>query len=83
ERVIADVRNRTGRLIDSQDEVGGWPLLRTRGVRADSDRDGMADAWEGAHGLDPGDPADGAQDRDRDGYTNLEEYINSLVPTVG
>jgi hypothetical protein len=83
ERVIADVRNRTGRLIDSQDEVGGWPILRTRGVRRDSDGDGMADVWEAAHGLDPEDPKDGLKDRDGDGYTNLEEYINSLVAAAG
>ena len=79
ERVIADVRNRTGRLIDSQDEVGGWPILRTRDVRPDSDRDGMSNQWEKAHGLDPSNPADGPLDRDGDGYTNLEEYLNALV----
>ncbi len=79
ERVIADVRNRTGRLIDSQDEVGGWPILKTRDVRPDSDRDGMPDAWEKAHGLDADDPTDGPLDRDGDGHTNLEEYLNALV----
>ncbi len=79
ERVIADVRNRTGRLIDSQDEVGGWPILKTRDVRPDSDRDGMSNQWEKAHGLDPSNPADGPLDRDGDGYTNLEEYLNALV----
>lgn len=26
-RVVADVRNRTGRIIDSQNDVGGWPDL--------------------------------------------------------
>jgi hypothetical protein len=52
-------------------------------VRRDSDGDGMPDDWEAAHGLDSDHVADGAQDRDGDGYTNLEEYINSLVPTVG
>jgi len=83
ERVIADVRNRTGRRIDSQDEVGGWPILKTRAVRPDADRDGMPDKWEAAHGLDPDDPADGPQDRNHDGYTNLEKYLNALVPTVG
>ena len=83
ERVIADVRNRTGGLIDSQDEVGGWPILKTRAVRHDSDRDGMPDEWETAHGLDPDDAADGPQDRDDDVYTNLEECINALVPTIG
>ena len=45
---------------------------------ADTDHDGMPDAWEKAHGLDPHDPADRNGDRDGDGYTNLEEYLNSL-----
>lgn len=31
------------------------------------DRDGMADEWESAHGLDPSDPADRNGDRDGDG----------------
>jgi hypothetical protein len=39
----------------------------------------MPDAWEAAHGLNPEDPADSAADRDGDGYTNLEEYLNSLA----
>lgn len=47
---------------------------------ADTDRDGMADAWESANGLDPSDPEDRNGDRNGDGWTNLEEYINSLVP---
>lgn len=29
--------------------------------------------------LNPNDAADGPQDRDADGYTNVEEYLNSLV----
>jgi len=47
---------------------------------ADVDRDGMADAWETAVGLDPADPEDRNGDRNGDGWTNLEEYVNSLVP---
>lgn len=77
-RVIDDVRNRRGRLIDSQEQVGGWPALRSTPASLDRDHDGMPDAWETAHGLNPNDPADGRADRDGDGYTNLEEYINSL-----
>jgi hypothetical protein len=79
-RVVDDVRQRRGRLIDSQSEVGGWPALRSAPAPLDRDRDGMPDAWETAHGLDPSNPADRNADRDRDGYTNLEEYLNSLVP---
>ena len=73
-RVTDDVRNCRGRLINSQGEVGGWPLLRSTPAPMDSDHDGIPDAWEKAHGLNPADPAD----RDSDGYTNLEEYLNSL-----
>ena len=49
-------------------------------VPADTDQDGMPDAWEQAHGLDPNDAADRNADRNADGWTNLEEYINSLAP---
>ena len=75
-RVTENVRKRQGRLIDSQSEVGGWPKLRSAPAPADTDRDGMPDAWEKAHGLDPANPAD--RNADRDGYTNLERYLNSL-----
>jgi hypothetical protein len=46
----------------------------------DSDRDGMPDSWESSHGLAPSDPEDRNRDRNGDGWTNLEEYINSLAP---
>ena len=39
----------------------------------------MADEWERALGLDPDDPSDGNDDRSNNGFTNLEEYLNSLV----
>ena len=45
-----------------------------------SDRDGMPDAWEREHGLDPGDGGDHRGDRDGDGYTNIEEWLNGTVP---
>ncbi len=77
-RVIADVRNRTGKLIDSPREVGGFPPLRSGPAPADRDRDGIPDAWETARGLDPANPADGRQPA-ADGYTHLEHYLNSLV----
>jgi hypothetical protein len=46
----------------------------------DSDHDGMPDEWEKAHGLNPNDPTDRNSVRDRDAYTNLEKYLNSLCP---
>ncbi|MBI5693803.1 MAG: pectate lyase [Verrucomicrobia bacterium] len=77
-RVVADLRTRRGRLLNSPAQVGGWPVLRPGPPQLDQDRDGMADAWELAHGLNPRDPSDCNGDRNADGYTNLEEYLNSL-----
>ena len=78
ERVVGDVRNRRGKVIDSPREVGGWPVLRSHPAPVDTDRDGMPDAWELAHGLDPKNAADGAAVA-ANGYTHLENYLNSLV----
>ncbi|MDZ7373478.1 MAG: pectate lyase [candidate division KSB1 bacterium] len=80
ERIVREVMERSGCLIDSQWEVGGWPVYRSARPPRDSDRDGMPDDWERAHRLDPHEPADAAADRDGDGYTNIEEYLNSLAP---
>jgi hypothetical protein len=79
-RVIADVRQGRGKVIDSQKEVGGWPELRSAPAPKDSDGDGIPDAWESAHGLNPNDPADQKKADGGDGYTNLEKYLNSLAP---
>lgn len=84
QRVVASVRNRSGRLIDSQRDVGGWPQLARGTPWADRDGDGMPDAWEQARRLNPGDPRDGNGDADGDGYTNIEEWLNALAaPAMG
>jgi hypothetical protein len=84
ERVIENIRDGVGRIIDSQKEVGGWDPYpeERRPVGWDTDGDGMPDAWENANGLDPQDPEDRNGDRDGDGYTKLEDYLNSLVPDM-
>ncbi|HLL31647.1 MAG TPA: pectate lyase [Allosphingosinicella sp.] len=82
-RVIETVRGGTGSLIDSQKQVGGWPELAAGSPWQDSDGDGMPDDWERAQSLDPADPADGNADRDGDGYTELEEWLNALVERRG
>ena len=85
-RVMESVR--TGRptfgdgIIKSPADVGGWPEYRSDAIPPDADRDGMSDAWESAHGLDPADPADASKDADRDGYTAIEEFLNGTDPTA-
>ena len=69
-------------IIDSPATVGGWPELKTLRAPAESDGDGMPDEWEAKYGLNPHDASDGSKDKDGDGYTNVEEYLNGTDPTV-
>ena len=73
--------------INSQDEVvyadgtTGFPVLNSLEAPADTDGDGMPDEWETANGLDPNDASDGPATAEN-GYTNLENYLNSLVAHI-
>ncbi len=74
-RVINDVKAGTGKIIDDPSQVGGW-ITPAAGVPCtDSDHDGMPDAWELGNGFNPN-ISDGSADKDADGYTNVEEYLN-------
>ena len=67
--------------INSQNDAGGWPALAPGNPIVDSDGDGMSDTWEDANGCDPTDPSDASEIGD-DGYTNIENYLNSLVRNI-
>lgn len=77
-RLVQHVRTHTGAIIDSQKQVGGWPVLRSAPPPLDTDRDGLPDDWETRHGLDPRQPADAAA-ISRTGYPHLEDYLNALA----
>jgi len=81
-RIIESFKRNTGKILDSQDEVGGYQPLKSGKPPLDTDADGMPNEWEKTHGLNPADASDGVKDRDSDGYTNIEEYINGLVASV-
>ncbi len=73
---VSDPSKKCG-IIDSQDDVGGWPVLNSIPAPADSDHDGMPDKWEKKNGLNP----NSADDRNKlaeDGYTMLEKYLNGI-----
>jgi hypothetical protein len=74
-RIVAGVRNRSGRIIDRADEVGGLGEIDAGTPWLDSDGDGLPDDWETAHGSDPANPTDGATDPDGDGHTLLEDWL--------
>ena len=79
-RVIQEVLNGQGRIIDDPSDVGGWINAVGGTAYVDADRDGMSDLWEQQNGLNTNDPEDRNEDPDNDGYTNLEEFLNSTDP---
>ena len=77
QRIVKDIQNNSGRIIKSQEDVGGWPELKSVKAPADTDLDGMPDKWEKENGLNPKDASDRNIFVDN-GYTMLEKYLNSL-----
>ncbi len=66
-------------IITHPSQVGGYPEYRGQPY-TDTDADGLPDAWETAHGLDPLDPRDATADANGDGYLNVEDFLNGLDP---
>ncbi|MDF2380941.1 hypothetical protein JMG10_05680 [Nostoc ellipsosporum NOK] len=61
-------------------QVGGYPEYKGKPYK-DSDNDGIPDEWERKNGLNPNNAADASQlSKSKSGYTNIEEYLNSVVP---
>jgi autotransporter-associated beta strand protein len=80
-RITNDVRTNTGAVINDAAQIAAEynalvtaPTV-TRPAGFDADNDGMADAWEVAHG---GTSLSPTGDFDSDGYSNIEEYANDL-----
>lgn len=91
-RIVEEVRNGTATysgsktgypgILDSQEDVGGWPLLQSLPPPLDTDNDGMPDDWEIERKLDP--LVANASGRDLStGYDNVEVYINWLADEHG
>jgi len=88
-RIIKDVENGTGRIIDVQggfphgtpfeQTINAWPALKLVAAPSDTDKDGIPDAWEKNHGLNPADPKDASTQTLQKGYMNIEVYIHSLA----
>jgi pectate lyase len=76
-KLIKEYKAGTGIIPKSENDVGGFPTIDPGAACVDSDHDGIPDAWEIAHGLNPKNPSDGAK-LNPDGYTNLEHFLNGL-----
>ena len=77
-RIVKSVQDKTGTY--RVNTSGPWPDLASGAPvpQQDCDHDGMPDAWEKAHGLDPNNNGDGAAVA-ANGYTNVENYLNELA----
>lgn len=72
----------SGSLINNENYFGGIGTVSGGSAPVDTDKDGMPDSWELSHGLNPNYSSDAGIDLNGDGYTNIEEYINSLVSSA-
>ena len=82
------VTKKKGR-IDLVSDVNGYTEetfgTGSREAGFDTDNDGIPDAWENANGLNPNDPSDAKLytiDTEKQWYTNIEVYANSLVEDI-
>ncbi len=90
-RIVNDVLNgtftapgsngSTNGMIDSQDDVGGWPELISLEPPVDTDADGMPDSWEIEMKLDP-DVANANGKNLSTAYDDVEVYFNSIVKEI-
>ena len=75
-RVINEMQSRTGTV---GRQSASFPSLSTNtNFPQDTDNDGMPNAWESSHGLNPNNPSD-RNTIASNGYTNLENYLNELA----
>lgn len=81
QRIVDDVMIGNGNIVDSQNQVGGWPNYPGGFYPLDMDNDGIPNEWETAHGINPAFAGDASNFdiRASSGYTWIEEYINSLI----
>ncbi|KAI8725505.1 putative pectate lyase C [Fusarium sp. LHS14.1] len=67
-----------GSQISNESDFGGVGTIASGKAPTDTDGDGIPDEWEKKNGLNPNDKSDGMKIASN-GYTNLENYVNSLV----
>lgn len=90
-RILEEVANRTftftgsngskNGIIDSQEDVGGFPVLNQTESPLDSSEDGMPDEWKKLKGLDISKDLSTVRQLST-AYDNVEVYLNELVKEI-
>ena len=80
-RLIDQVKSlgKAGKIVMDQADAGPPADLKSAEAPKDTDGDGIPDAWETDHRMNSNDPADAKNPAKDSHYTQLEEYLNSLV----
>jgi hypothetical protein len=79
--MVRETRNGTGQQGYLSDITEDAEALQAHPLPPDTDRDGISDAWEAAHGLDKSNPSDAGR-VSPSGYTHLELYCHELANTL-
>jgi pectate lyase len=78
QKMASDYASGTGGYRQNAKYPADFPTYQNLAAPADSDNDGMPNTWESSNGLNPS-VDDSASDKDGDGYTNIEAYLNYLA----
>lgn len=82
-QIVADVLSCGGRVIDTVDQVGGWPEIEPAEAPRDSDGDGLPDNFEVAlTGLDPDRPSNPWRTPVEGGLSHLEMWLAELAGDI-
>ncbi|ULC59028.1 pectinesterase family protein [Flaviramulus sp. BrNp1-15] len=84
-RIINNTKNTTvdykNGIIDSQENVGGWPNIKSVKQEIDTDEDGIPDNWEKLNNTNPN-KKDSHLKSLNSNQTNIELYSNTLLQQV-
>ncbi len=80
ERLIYEYKSLKGKIPFDESDVGGYPIFKKSFPNLDSDLDGISDFWEIESGLNPYDSSDSVKDKNKNGYSDIEDYLSGNFP---
>lgn len=75
ERILLNLEHKEGRYISRPEQLFGWPYFKETTQSFDPDNH-----WQKKYDIDLSNPAEAHADYNKNGYTNLEEFLNRTHP---